>query len=162
MRFPRPQRRSCRATHPVCENALDAQTIITRPGLSRPIEPDRLDAIRCESIADYDEHFCRVIRACRRGIPPSAIPLAWSTIRGTRIHVGGSQRHISLEEARLTAVEQRIEAELAPGRHAKLIQLLPTLVIQNPELNTLEAANHNGVTPGPASPPTATPPSRRP
>ena len=67
-----------------------------------------------------------------------------------------------LEEARLTAVEQRIEAELALGRHAELIQLLPTLVIQNPELNTLEAANHNGVTPGPASPPTATPPSRRP
>ena len=79
-----------------------------------------------------DEHFCRVIRR---------VPSRNSVERYSSgvVHLSRDSnscrwlaaRH-RLEEARLTAVEQRIEAELGLGRHAELIELLPTLVGQNP------------------------------
>jgi len=51
-----------------------------------------------------------------------------------------AQRQIArLEELRLTAVEQRVEAELALGRHAQLIAELESLVEQHPFRERLHA-----------------------
>jgi DNA-binding SARP family transcriptional activator len=120
---------------------LGAQTIITRPGgyLAR-VESDRLDAARFESLAAEGraslpndparavELFDRALRLWRG---PPLVGLEFMSVARSE-----TQR---LVEAELTAIEQRIEAELVLGHHADLVQQLPKLVAQNPYRERLRA-----------------------
>jgi DNA-binding SARP family transcriptional activator/tetratricopeptide (TPR) repeat protein len=113
---------------------LGAQTIITGAGgYFVRVEPDCLDVGRFESLAAEGRTFmpsdpARAVelfgRALRlwRGPPLAGLELM-SVARSE------TQR---LVEAQLTAVEQRIEADLVLGRHADLVQQLPKLVAQHP------------------------------
>ena len=121
--------------------ALGADTIITKAGgyLAR-VEPDRLDASRFESLATKGraylsddparavEHFQRGLRLWR-GAPFEGLEL---------MSVARSETQRLVEE-QLTAGELCIEAELALGRHADLVLLLPKLVAQNPYREGLRA-----------------------
>jgi len=120
---------------------LGAHTIITRPGgyLAR-VESDRLDAARFESLAAEGraslpndparavELFDRALRLWRG---PPLVGLEFMSVARSE-----TQR---LVEAELTAIEQRIEAELVLGHHADLVQQLPKLVAQNPYRERLRA-----------------------
>jgi DNA-binding SARP family transcriptional activator/predicted ATPase len=120
---------------------LGAQTIITRPGgyLAR-VESDRLDAARFESLAaearaSLPNDPARAVELFDRALHlwrgPPLVGLEFMSVARSE-----TQR---LVEAELTAVEQRIEAELVLGRHTDLIQQLPKLVAQNPYRERLRA-----------------------
>jgi DNA-binding SARP family transcriptional activator len=101
--------------------ALGAERIQTRaPGYLFRLEADELDASRFESaLADGRVHDAI---ALWRG--PALADLRyepWAQAESTR-----------LDELRLTAVEERVETELARGRHAQLVAALEALVVEQP------------------------------
>jgi DNA-binding SARP family transcriptional activator len=116
-----------------------SETIITRePGYLIRVEPDELDLLRFERlVAEAEEAspdraagLLRDALALWRG-PPLA-DLTGESFAQPEIR--------RLEEVRLAALEQRLEADLALGHHARLVAELAGLVRQHPFRERLRAA----------------------
>jgi DNA-binding SARP family transcriptional activator len=116
-----------------------AETIITRePGYLIRVEPDELDLFRFEQqVAEAEQaspdeaaQLLRDALALWRG-PPLA-DLAGESFAQPEIR--------RLEEVRLAALEQRLDADLALGHHARLVAELESLVRQHPFRERLRAA----------------------
>jgi DNA-binding winged helix-turn-helix (wHTH) protein len=110
---------------------LGAGTIVTRPsGYVLAIEPDALDLTRFERLLAQARKaqprekaiLLREALALWRG-PPLA-DLAFERFAQREVH--------RLEELRMEALEERLEAELALGHGAELVAELETLVQQQP------------------------------
>jgi YVTN family beta-propeller protein len=115
--------------------SLGDNLIVTRaPGYLLQVEPASIDARRFESLLDDGRqtlaagdaaHAARVLReglALWRGPPLGEF--AYEPFASTEI--------ARLDELRLRALEERIEADLALGRHADLIGELERLVSEHP------------------------------
>jgi predicted ATPase/DNA-binding SARP family transcriptional activator len=104
------------------------------PGYMLQIEPDQLDAHRFARLTDAGR------RALDDGRPSEAVALldeALALWRGPPLadvadRPFAQAEAARLEELRLAAVEDRIEAELALGRHATLVGELEPLVAAHP------------------------------
>jgi DNA-binding SARP family transcriptional activator len=106
------------------------ELLVTQPpGYVLRVDPDRVDAARFE----------RLVREARKESPEKradAIATALSLWRGPPLadfaYDAFAQDEIRrLEELRLTALEERIDAELELGRHREVIAELETLVATN-------------------------------
>jgi DNA-binding SARP family transcriptional activator/glutamine cyclotransferase len=110
--------------------ALGRETIVTRaPGYVIRVGPGDLDAERFESLLE-DAH------GQEAAVAAETLRQALGLWRGPALADLGdtlarSERAL-LEERRLAALEQRIEAELALGRHAQLVPELEGLVREHP------------------------------
>jgi DNA-binding SARP family transcriptional activator len=110
---------------------LGAQRLTTRaPGYVLNVEPHELDVavferLRAEARRAEPPRAAAKLRealALWRGSPLA--DLAYEPFAQTEI--------LRLEELRLTALEERVDAELACGRHADLVAELETLIATNP------------------------------
>ena len=116
-----------------------SETIITRePGYLIRVEPDELDLLRFERLVAEAEEASpdRAMRLLRDALalwrgPPLA-DLTGESFAEPEIR--------RLEEVRLAALEQRLEADLALGHHARLVAELEGLVRQHPFRERLRAA----------------------
>jgi predicted ATPase/class 3 adenylate cyclase len=115
---------------------LPPETLVTRPpGYLLAAEPASIDALRFEElVADARDatpaHASRLLREALglwRG--PALAELAGEPFAQT-----DAER---LEELRLAALEERVEADLALGRHAELVDELEALVAAHPERTRL-------------------------
>ena len=108
------------------------------PGYVVRVSPDELDLLRFEQLVETaegapPERAARLLRDALglwRGLPLADLKneaFAQSEIR-------------RLEEVRLTALERRVDADLALGRHARLIPELEALVHEHPYREHLRAA----------------------
>jgi YVTN family beta-propeller protein len=115
-------------------DARDGALRTQAPGYVLRIEPGELDADRFELLVDEGR------RALVEGAPELATE---KLLQGLGLWRGPpladftfdafAQSEIArLEEARLTAVEERIEADLALGRHAELVGEIESLVARHP------------------------------
>ena len=114
---------------------LPAGVLLTKsPGYLLAVDPDALDLLRFE----------RLVKAAREAAPADAAsqlrealglwrgsPLAEFGEPFARIESG------RLDDLRLTALEQRIQADLALGRHAELVGELEALAEEHPERERL-------------------------
>jgi DNA-binding SARP family transcriptional activator len=105
----------------------DDDRIVTRPpGYVLYVEPDELDLARFEQLvtearaAPPEQASTRLSEALSLWRGPPLADLEYETFAQPEI--------ARLEEMRLAALEQRIEADLALGRHADLVPELETLV----------------------------------
>ena len=110
---------------------LGPDVLLTRaPGYLVQIEPDQLDLHRFERLldearAESPEQAAVILRealALWRG--PALADFAYEAFAHAEI--------VRLEELRLAALERRIEADLALGRHAELVGELEGLVVRHP------------------------------
>jgi DNA-binding SARP family transcriptional activator/DNA-binding beta-propeller fold protein YncE len=115
---------------------LSAERLETRtPGYLLHVEPDELDLARFERLASEGNGDDPQTAA-------SALAEALTLWRGRPLadfaYDSFAQGEIvRLEELRLAAVEQRIEAELKLGRHAELVGELEALVAEHPHRERL-------------------------
>jgi DNA-binding SARP family transcriptional activator/predicted ATPase len=120
---------------------LSADTIVTSgSGYLVRVEPDRLDAHRFERLVLEGRTFLLndPVRAVQRFQRALAL---WRGLpfEGLDLLSLARSETLRLVEEQLTAIEQRIEAELVLSRHADLIQLIPGLIAQNPYRERLRA-----------------------
>jgi DNA-binding SARP family transcriptional activator len=117
----------------------DSETIVTRePGYSIRVAPDELDLLRFE----------RLVAEAEQAPPERAAQLLRDALelwRGPPLadladEPFAQQEILRLEELRLTALEQRLEAELTLGHHARLIGELDELVRRHPFRERLRGA----------------------
>ncbi len=119
-----------------------ADSVMTQaPGYLLPVSPEQLDLSRFEARAEagsralargeaqHASDLCRQALASWRGAPLA--DFTYETFAG--IAIG------RLEEIRLATLEQRIEADLALGRHVALVAELEQLVREHPLRETLRA-----------------------
>lgn len=111
--------------------ALGEHVIATRPpGYVLQVEPEQLDAERFERLVEEARHEPpeRAAATLRDAIGlwrgPPLSDFAYEAFAASEI--------ARLEELRLTAVEARIDADLALGRHARLVSELHALVDRHP------------------------------
>src|SRR5919109_222578 len=115
--------------------ALGGERIETRaPGYRVRTEPDALDLERFERLVAEGRDALAGGDAERSA---EALREALALWRGTPLaelgEVPFAQREcLRLEELRLTALEERVEADLQVGRHARLVPELETLVREHP------------------------------
>jgi YVTN family beta-propeller protein len=122
-------------------NGADAVVLTRGGGYLIRVAPGELDRDRFERLVD------EASGALEEGEPRRALELldeAFGLWRGPPLadfaYEGFAQQEIArLEELHLAAVEVRIEAELALGRHARLIGELETLVERHPFRERLRA-----------------------
>jgi YVTN family beta-propeller protein len=109
--------------------------LVTRaPGYVLRVEPDQVDALRFARLAAEGR------RALERGDPQAAassLAEALALSRGPPLadlayETFAQEEAARLEELRLAALEDRIDADLACGRHAPLVGELETLVARQP------------------------------
>jgi DNA-binding SARP family transcriptional activator len=114
---------------------LGAAAIVTRaPGYMLELEADRLDLHRFEALlaeardAAAAADPARAATAFREALQlwrgPALVDFAYEPFAQAPI--------LRLDELRLTALEDRIEADLALGRHAELVAELEALVAEHP------------------------------
>jgi DNA-binding SARP family transcriptional activator/ABC-type transport system substrate-binding protein/outer membrane protein assembly factor BamB len=115
-------------------NGEDARLVTQPPGYRLRVEPGELDLERFETLLEQ----ARTARAAGdfKGAR-NALRDALSLFRGAPledlVHAPFAQAEIGrLEEARLGALEQRLEADLAVGRHAEVVGELESLVARHP------------------------------
>jgi DNA-binding SARP family transcriptional activator len=122
--------------------ALGETRVVTRaPGYALRAEPDELDASRFEALA------AEARAALEAGDAHAAVESFRSSLslwRGPAlsefVYARFAQAEIArLEERRLAVLEQRIEAELALGRHADLVAELDALASAHPLRERLQA-----------------------
>jgi DNA-binding SARP family transcriptional activator len=102
---------------------LGADRIVTRPpGYAVRVEPGELDLERFEGLLAEGGDAVRQALALWRG--PALADFAFESFAQAPI--------ARLEELRLVALEQHVEADLAAGRHAELVAELETLVAEHP------------------------------
>jgi predicted ATPase/DNA-binding SARP family transcriptional activator len=114
---------------------LGPERVETRgPGYAVRVSPGELDLERFERLAE---------RARREAPPSAAVTLreALALWRGEPLADLSAARAAlrRLEEARITALEQRIDADLALGRHAELAAELEGLIAEHPFRERLRA-----------------------
>ena len=111
--------------------AMADERLVTRaPGYVLYVDPDELDLARFELLVAE-------ARDAQPGAASSKLREALALWRGPPLgdlaYEQFAQAEIArLEEMRLTVVEQRIDVDLAVGRHAELVSELETLVTRNP------------------------------
>ncbi len=122
--------------------ALGETRVVTRaPGYALRAEPDELDAERFEQLA------AAARRSFEAGDPAGAVETfraALALWRGPALsefaYARFAQAEVArLEERRLAVTEERIEAELALGRHADVVAELELLASANPLRERLQA-----------------------
>ncbi|MFL5935313.1 MAG: BTAD domain-containing putative transcriptional regulator [Gaiellaceae bacterium] len=119
---------------------LPPQTLHTRaPGYLLEVEPDDLDLHRFQRLLVEGREACAAGEAERAAQLLHAALALW---RGAALAEFAfepfAQAEIGrLEELRLAAVEERIDADLALGRHADLIGELEALIAENPHRERL-------------------------
>jgi DNA-binding SARP family transcriptional activator/predicted ATPase len=110
---------------------LPKGTLVTRPtGYSLVVEPDDVDVLRFE----------RLVAEARDAAPDAAERLLREALglwRGPALAQFGYEEFARSESARLTdlrlaALEQRLEADLALGRHVEVVPELEALVREHP------------------------------
>jgi YVTN family beta-propeller protein len=112
-----------------------AEIIRTRsPGYVIEVAPDDLDLARFERLVQQGRE---ALQAGRAETASRVLRDALATWRGRALadiqYEGLLQRELErLEEERVTALELRIDADLACGRHAALVGELEALVAENP------------------------------
>lgn len=110
---------------------LGPDALITKPpGYQLNIEPEQLDLARCRRWLDE----ARGAEPARRGeLLRSALALWRGTALDEFAHEPFARAEVaSLEELRLTVIEQRIEADIAAGRHLEVVGELEALVAGYP------------------------------
>jgi len=113
----------------------DEEILVTRsPGYMLRVEPDELDSDRFERLVEEGR---RALRAADAERGTRTLLEALSLWRGPALadfaHDEFAQTEIArLEEARVSAIEERIDADLALGRHQALIGELETLIRVHP------------------------------
>jgi predicted ATPase/DNA-binding SARP family transcriptional activator len=118
-------------------------TLVTRPpGYVLQIELEQLDAARFRRLADEGR---RLLAGGDAEGAAATLRQALSLWRGPALadfaYESFAQGEIaSLEELRLSALEDRIEADLALGRHGELVGELESVVVQNPLRDRLRGA----------------------
>jgi DNA-binding SARP family transcriptional activator len=121
---------------------LADDSLVTRDGgYVLEVAPGELDA------ASFEELAAQGSAALARGDPERAAALLREGLelwRGPPLaelayHVALSEEAARLEEARLAALEVRIEADLARGRHADVVAELQSLTTAHPLRETLRA-----------------------
>jgi YVTN family beta-propeller protein len=121
---------------------LPVDTLLTRaPGYVLEVEPDQLDLRRFEMLlaeghealagGDAERAAGALHQALQLWRGPALAEFAFEPFAQTEIG--------RLEDLRLVAVEQRIEADLALGRHAELIGELEALIAEHPYRERLRA-----------------------
>ena len=110
--------------------------LLTRPnGYMVRVEPDELDLERFERLGAGGH--ARRLRQAIPSAPPNGCARGWSCgadrlWRICRLSPFAQPEIGRLEELRLAALEDRIEADLARGRHAELVAELEVLVAEHP------------------------------
>jgi YVTN family beta-propeller protein len=117
------------------DGAANGSVLVTRPGSYRlQVAEGQLDARRFERLVEQG-------RAALTGNAPgqaaASLRAALQLWRGEALAdlangAGPRVEVVRLEELRLSAIEDRIEADLALGRHAELVGELETLVTAHP------------------------------
>ena len=114
---------------------LPSGTLLTRPpGYLLELEPDELDLRRFERLlADGREELARGDAGRASRVLHDALALWRGPALAEFAFEPFAQVEIGrLEELRLAAVEERVDADLALGRHAELIGELEALIAENP------------------------------
>jgi DNA-binding SARP family transcriptional activator len=111
--------------------ALSAELLVTRtPGYMIQVERDELDLYRFEDLATEADGAEPAVAATKLR---AALELWGGTALADFAYDPFAQATITrLEELRLTALERRIEADLALGRHAELVGELEVLTHEHP------------------------------
>ena len=115
--------------------ALGDNLIVTRPpGYLLRVEPDAIDARRFESLLEKGR---RLLASGETEEAAAILHEALALWRGRALDEFAYERFAEtevarLEELRLRALEERIEVDLALGRHADLVGELERLVAQHP------------------------------
>ena len=115
--------------------ALGPDVLVTRaPGYLVRASPDELDLRRFERLVDAGS---RELAAGRPDAAASTLAEALRLWRGPALADFAYERFAQaeiarLEELRLVALERRVEADLALGRHAELVAELQTLTASHP------------------------------
>jgi DNA-binding SARP family transcriptional activator/pimeloyl-ACP methyl ester carboxylesterase len=112
-----------------------------RYGYRLLVEPEQLDARRFERLAGEGSE---ALAARKPGLAAERLRQALALWRGPALADLQSERFAiaaatRLEEDRVAALEQRLEADLALGRHRSLIRELETLVAEHPFRERLRA-----------------------
>jgi YVTN family beta-propeller protein len=121
--------------------ALGADLLLTQGrGYLLAAEPDQVDADRFEALADEGH---RALEAGEAGRSSELLGEALALWRGPALadfaYESFAQAEIGrLEEARIAALEDRIDAELALGNHARLIGELEALCREHPNRERLQ------------------------
>ncbi len=124
------------------ESAAGCQVVLTRPGAYLlQTEPERIDARRFERLAAEGR---RALAAGEPDAAATALRAALALWRGApltdvRQDQFAQPEVARLEELRVTATEDRMEAELALGRQADVLGELATLVRASPPSERLAA-----------------------
>ena len=114
---------------------LPADVLVTKPsGYSIEIEPDAIDVNRFELLVEDGR---RVLAAGEYGKASDDLREALSLWRGPPLADFTYEQFaepaiLQLEELRVTALESRIDADLALGRHGELVGELQSLVSEHP------------------------------
>jgi DNA-binding SARP family transcriptional activator/WD40 repeat protein len=112
----------------------DGPVVTRERGYQLRLDPERLDSQRFERLVGEGR---RELAAGRPGRAATALAEALSLWRGPPLadlaYEPFAQREIArLEDLRVAALEQLIEAKLALGRHAELVGQLETLIAEHP------------------------------
>ena len=114
---------------------LPAGALVTRlPGYALEVDPDALDASRFERLARGGrDALARGDSAGASTALERALAL-WRgpVLAGVSFEGAAAGEAARLEELRISAAEDRIDAELALGRHAELVGELEALVAEHP------------------------------
>ena len=114
---------------------LGADAIETRaPGYVLPVDPERLDLGRFERLT---QDAAQALERNERKVAVDLLRRALELWRGTPLadltYESFAQPAIArLEELRLAAIEQRLDAELELGCHAQVLAELETLILDHP------------------------------
>ncbi|MFY1670077.1 BTAD domain-containing putative transcriptional regulator [Plantactinospora sp. WMMB334] len=113
--------------------APDAEIVRQRPGYVLRIAPDRFDLVRFERLAAYGRDALADGRPAEAAQALCDALALWRgpALAGVTEFLGDAERP-RLEEARLAALGDRIDAELALGQHARLVVELTGLVAADP------------------------------
>lgn len=114
--------------------ALGASVIGTRsPGYVLTVDPSQIDAVRFERLVDEGRKLLRTDPSRADSVLEEALHL-WRgpALADFTFDAFASAEIARLEELRLVAIEERMEAELALGRHDQLAGALRQLVDEHP------------------------------
>src|SRR5262245_61133077 len=116
-------------------SALGASRLLSRaPGYALVLEPDELDAARCERLLGEGREALAHDRARDAAERLRSALALWrgSALADVAYEPFAQGEIARLEELRLSLLEERIEADLALGRHADVVGELELLVAEHP------------------------------